>query len=110
MSALEEAIEMLKQEGFSSEQIQRMLTNLKNEAMNNSTITGSLDDYLDDLAISEKYKEDIERVSQGKSKSYEVENVLGFFDKASDNGEFILDIESAREERTKQILSKNVTK
>lgn len=49
MSGLEEAIEKLKAEGFSSEQIKTAITSMKEEAMKQPKMTGSLDEYLDTL-------------------------------------------------------------
>jgi hypothetical protein len=49
MSGLEEAVERLKSEGFSSEEIKGALAEMKKEAMAQPRFTGSLDEYLDYL-------------------------------------------------------------
>ena len=54
MSELEKAIEQLKSEGYSSQDIQNAISKMKKEALKQPKITGSLNDYLDSLANDKK--------------------------------------------------------
>ncbi|WP_142383490.1 DUF1129 domain-containing protein [Bacillus sp. T33-2] len=49
MSHLEKAVEQLKKEGFSSEEIKNALEEIKNETLKEPTISVSLDEYFDSL-------------------------------------------------------------
>ena len=72
---MEESISRLKQEGYTSEEIKTALLKMKEEAMEQPLITGSLDDYLDSIL----YGEDVLSVENGQSASYEIDSAENLF-------------------------------
>lgn len=57
MGGLEEAIEQLKSEGYSSEDIQKLILHIKKTTGMEPIIIGSLDGYLDSLEDEEEVDE-----------------------------------------------------
>lgn len=72
---MEETIKRLKEEGWTSEDIKVALLKMKEEAMEQPIIEGSLDDYLDSIL----YGEDVLSVENGQSTSFEIDSAKELF-------------------------------